>query len=244
MCIILFNIGSLFVNDTLIGDPLMTVPILQDKASSGNDHTSLCYELHGEADKFFSLISDGCTAVNAHYVKADINTTGFELNVVDTIGVRAVGNDGMCRNIRVGLDGCQARVNGIDIVGSYQMGGISVREYNSRVRISVPNCADSSLVMWVFCMAATTRDDVTLEIFRFPMIRFVVARGLNLNEQSHGIIGKSEYISGHVGIAIISKGYNIISIYFNGIITCIYINYEDIYWMIKFNSEVLDIKLK
>ena len=77
------------------------------------------------------------------------------------------------------------------------------------------------------------------------MIRFVVARGLNLNEQSHGIIGKSEYISGHVGIAIISKGYNIISIYFNGIITCIYIyNYEDIYWIIKFNSEVLDIKLK
>ena len=99
----------------------MTVPILQDKASSGNDHTSLCYELHGEADKFFSPISDGCTAVNAHYAKADINTTStdFKLNLVDVIGVRAVGNDGMCRNIRVGLNGCQARVKERNIVGSY-----------------------------------------------------------------------------------------------------------------------------
>ena len=169
----------------------MTVPVLQNRSPQlGDVQTSLCYEVHGEADQFFSLISDRCTAVNAHYTQAAINSTNVDLNVVDAIGVRAVGDDGVCRNIRVGLSDCQATVNGVDISGTYRMGGITVREYNGRVRIAVPNCADNSLVMWVFCVNGATEDPVTWEIFPFRMIRFVVTRGLNLNEQSHGIIGK------------------------------------------------------
>ena len=169
----------------------MTVPIKTDPdVQAGDVITSLCYEVHGAADKFFSLISDGCTAVNAHYAKADIASPNIDLNVVDAIGVRAVGNDSECRNIRVGLSDCQATVNGVDISGTYRMGGITVREYNGRVRIAVPNCADNRLVMWVFCMDGITEDPVTWVNFPFRMIRFVVTRGLNLNEQSHGIIGK------------------------------------------------------
>ena len=172
----------------------MTVPILTDMSpQAGDEITSLCYEVHGEADKFFSLISDNCTAVNAHYAKAPINSTNVDLNVVDAIGVRAVGDDGECRNIRVGLSDCQATVNGVDISGTYRMGGITVREYNGRVRIAVPNCADNRLVMWVFCMDGITEDPVTWENFFFRMIRFVVTRGLNLDEESHGIIGKQGF---------------------------------------------------
>ena len=169
----------------------MTVPILTDMSpQAGDEHTSLCYELHGEADKFFSLISDGCTAVNAHYAKADINSTNVDVNVVDAIGVRAVGNDSVCRNISVGLSDCQATVDGMPISGMYKKAGIAVREYNGRVRIAVPNCADNRLVMWVFCMDGKTEDPVTWVNFYFRMIRFVVTRGLNLDEESHGIIGK------------------------------------------------------
>ena len=169
----------------------MTVPILTDMSPlPGDEIISLCYEVHGEADKFFSLISDGCTAANAHYTKADINSTNVDLNVVDAIGVRAVGDDGMCYNIRVGLSDCQATVNGVDISNTYRMGGITVREYNGRVRIAVPNCADNRLVMWVFCMDGITEDPVTWVNFPFRFIRFVVTRGLNLAEESHGIIGK------------------------------------------------------
>ena len=169
----------------------MTVPLMiRSNVTDDNMLMSLCYEVHGAADKFFSLISDGCTAVNAHYAKAAINNTNRDLNVVDAIGVRAVGDDGVCRNIHVGLSDCQATVDGVGVSGTYRMGGISVREYNGRVRIAVPNCADISLVMWIFCMDGITIDPVTRENIPFHMIRFVVTRGVNLNEQSHGIIGK------------------------------------------------------
>jgi len=179
------------VNDTLTGDPLMTVPVLQNRSPQlGDVQTSLCYEVHGEADQFFSLISDGCTAVNAHYTQAAINSTNVDLNVVDAIGVRAVGDDGECRNIHVGLSDCQATVNGVDISGTYRLGGITVREYNGRVRIAVPNCADNSLVMWVFCQSGTLNNPANGDDMATDMIRFVIARGLSLTEESHGLLGQ------------------------------------------------------
>ena len=109
---------------------------------------------------------------------------------MDAIGVRAVSNNGTCENICVGLQGCQATVNGVDINGMYRRDGISVHEDTNRVRIVVPNCADTDLVMWVFCMNGQTEDPVTWEFFDFNFIRFVVRRGLNLAEESHGLIGK------------------------------------------------------
>ena len=169
----------------------MTVPILtEEEVLPGDVITSLCYEVHGQADYVFNLVSDTCVTVNAHYAKAPIASSNIDLNVVDAIGVRAVSNNGTCENIRVGLQGCQATVNDVDVNGMYRRDGISVREYANRVRIVVPNCADTDLVMWVFCMNGQTEDPVTWEFFDFDFIRFVVRRGLNLAEESHGLIGK------------------------------------------------------
>ena len=173
----------------------MTVPIFTDfltdeDVGPGESLTSLCYEVHGEADGVFNLVSDTCVTVNGHYAKAPINSSNIDLNIVDAIGVRAVSDGGTCENIRVGQQGCQATVNGVDINGMYRRDGISVREYANRVRIVVPNCANIDLVMWVFCMNGQTEDSVTEEIFNFNFIRFVVRRGLNLAEESHGLIGK------------------------------------------------------
>ena len=165
----------------------MTVPILTDEDVAPG--YSLCYEVHGEADYVFNLVSDTCVTVNAHYAKAPINSPNIDLNVVDAIGVRAVSDGGTCENISVGLQGCQATVNGVDINGVYQRDGISVREYANRVRIVVPNCRDTDLVMWVFCMNGKTEDPVTKEFYNFDFVRFVVRRGLNLAEESHGLIG-------------------------------------------------------
>ena len=192
-CFLLIGIPPILVNDTLTGDPLMTVPIhTNPDAQPGDEYTSLCYEVHGEADKVFNLISDECTTVNAHYAKAPIASPNIDLNVVDAIGVVAVTlSEAECVNIRVGLDTCQATVNGADVAGTYQGDGIRVREYSNRVRIVVPNCADTDLVMWAFCRDGRTEDPVTWEYFDFRFIRFVVTRGLNLNEESHGLMGKS-----------------------------------------------------
>ena len=183
------------MNDTLTGDPLLTVPILtgQDNDSS-SDVPSLCYEVHGRANEYFNLISDECTSVNAYYEKVQSNSSNIDLNVVTQIGVRAIGNNGTCTNIEVGLDDCGVSIDGVPIVNrtSVIIDGLRIRwSINGlRVRIAVPNCADTMLVMWVFCSSGQVEDPVTWEYYFVHFIRFVVMRGLNLNEFSHGLIGK------------------------------------------------------
>ena len=179
------------VNDTITGDPLLAVPL-----NVGNDtrmllglnegeHVSLCYELHGEANENFNLVSDVCVSVNAHYARIRSN---LDINVMDGIGIRAVDSTSQCHNIRVDLNGCRAFLDGVEIAMLYRMGGIFVRKYSTRVRIAVPNCDSNDLVMWVFCQTGTFENgNMTLAA---PMIRFVIARGFNLAETSHGILGK------------------------------------------------------
>ena len=107
------------------------------------------------------------------------------------IGVTAVGNSGVCQNISVNLDGnCEALVNG-GPPASGAVDGIQVKRYTStsRVRISVPNCGDTTLVMWVFCKSGHIEDPITLDYYPINFIRYVVMRGLNLHEKSHGLIG-------------------------------------------------------
>ena len=201
MCIYaksIFPTGGVFVNDTLTGDPLMTVPLFDDpNVNPGDPISKLCYEVHGEANAYFNLISDECTSVSAFYQTASTPSPNIDLNVVTQIGVRAVGNSDSCYNIQVNLDGaCSATVNG-DPATNNTFDGITVRQYprSRRVRISVPNCADTMLVMWVFCRDGEVEDPVTWVYFDVTFIRYVVMRGLNLNEQSHGIIGNNGFLT-------------------------------------------------
>ncbi len=177
------------VNDTVIADPLMTIPINSNSPNQEN----LCYELHGAADNHFSLVSDRCTAVNAHYAAVENHTS---VNIIDAITVRAVDSTNECQNIRASLDNCTADIGGVPLAVSslgYSSNGISVRRFRNRIRISVPNCDDTSLVMWVLCTEGPFSDPVTDEEFSQRSIRFVIARGLNLNERSHGLLGKEAY---------------------------------------------------
>lgn len=179
-----------------MGDPLLTVPIRGNFSNIGigvND-LSLCYEIHGKANEYFNFISDECTTVNAHFMQAE--AAAF-LNVIDEIAVVAQSNGG-CKRISVNVNGCSARVNNMELplIGGrrmpYDSDGVSVKAYPGRVRISVPNCADSKLVMWVFCQNQSMEDPFNdgQMLGPIPMIRYVVSRGLNLQEYSHGILGE------------------------------------------------------
>ena len=184
------DVPIVFVNDTVIGDPLFTVPILvPDEQLAALNLTSLtmCYEIHGKSDQWFNLVTDQCTSVNAHY--DDLNE---DLNIIDEIGVRAVDEDGRCVNIGVNIDGCSAEINGVPLDQRYSTGGISVRRYSNRVRISVPNCNDLTLVMWVICQERTLDDPMRPGLsITAEMIKFVVMRGLNSGHRpAHGLIGK------------------------------------------------------
>ena len=183
------------VNDTIIGDPLYTIPLnVPDKSEIMNvgedDPINLCFELHGDDGALLNLVSDSCVSVNARYARVRPEEN---INIVDRIYVRAVDSEGVCHNIEVSLDQCSASVDGVD-VNEYSSAGVSVREFRERVRIVVPNCADIDLVMWVQCVDTTFWSTVSTDenevVFNARNIRFVIARGLDLTERSHGLLGQ------------------------------------------------------
>ena len=192
------------MNDTVIGDPLYTVPILVSDEQLQNlnlDKLSLCYEIHGESRQWFNLVTDMCASVNTRYI-----SLSERLNVMNSIGVRAVDNDGQCVNIGVDVNECAATVNGVSLtsMGRYSAGGVTVRRYRNRVRISVPNCAELTLVMWVICERRTLENpdqpgtDITAD-----MIKFVVMRGLNFgHRRAHGLLGNFHFAPIYIYIYI------------------------------------------
>lgn len=180
------------VNDTVIGDPLLTVPLrITNLADLGlNSTPSLCYEVHGRSNEYFNLISDSCVSVNAHYAAAG------PFNVIDRVAIRAIDNSGTCRDILVDADNaCSAEVDGTSL-DAFSDAGVSVRRFAERVRISIPNCDKQQLVMWVLCENGSLRSynpDSDGTVFQARMVKLVVARGFNLQETSHGIIGNRSH---------------------------------------------------
>eukprot|EP00731_Ephydatia_muelleri_P017034 Em0010g132a len=180
-------LNVIMANDTVVGDPLFSVPIYIPLSHLfGSIQPALCYEVHGQENVYFNLISDGGVSVNARYLKVN-----NYLNVIDQVGIRAVDSRGSVLNIRVDLAGCASYINST-ATSLYQADGILLRKYSDRVRVSVPNCGRNSvqLVMWVVCQNNELTDPVTGSTVTAAMIKFVVARGLNLSPQSHGIIGQ------------------------------------------------------
>ena len=177
----------------------MTVPLyVQDKTSimplGEDDIVHLCFEVHGQPDAYFNLVSDDCVSVNARYIQV---RPGENINIINNIAVRAVDRESMCHDISVDLEQCRASVDGVQIDSMYSSANVSVRKYPRRVRIAVPNCNSATgLVMWVFCQTqqfwstSDTNPDGTEVKFEGDAIRFVIARGLNLHETSHGILGE------------------------------------------------------
>ena len=170
-------------NDTVIGDPLFTVPlqISQELINQNPNLTeaSLCYEIHGKANSYFNLVSDKCTSVNAFYISLANPLAG---NIIGGIGINAIDQDGVCHRIETRLDQCSAFVDGdsLSIGESYDKAGIIVTRRRNRIRIALPNCGNIDLVIWFICQNVQGQ----------MMSRFVIARGVNLQPTAHGIVGK------------------------------------------------------
>ena len=189
MCVFL-TISGAIRNDTVIGDPLFTVPLNFPSTFSpspslitAND-PHLCFEVHGQRDTIFNLISDSCTSVNALFSGMTPPATG---NIISTIGIKAVDYVGNCVEIEISLSSqCMPVINGsngeVIVASRYTSNGVSVRKHQLGVRVAVPNCENTPLVLWVLCDETRGQD----------MIKFVISRGVNLRPTSHGILGTSE----------------------------------------------------
>ena len=146
----------------------------------------MCFEVQGQSDTFFNLISDNCASVNAHYVAAE-DPVG---NVIKAIGVVGTDRANRCHYVSVSVTEngtCEAMVDGEELVNiSADMYGLVVKHRNKLVRIDVPNCGQRSehLVMWVHCQMFL--------LWNGPqtMIKFTINRGLCQRPSAHGLIGK------------------------------------------------------
>ena len=167
-------------NDTIIGDPVYTVPLqISPEMMAANPNTanlSLCYEIHGRANSFFNLVSDRCVSITAEYLQSVNNS---RLNVIGTIGVLAVDNNGDCQRITVDGNGCVASVGATAVTPAapYNNSGIRVRMNRRHYRIAVPNCELQDLVVWAICEDQNS-------------LKFVITRGFNLQPTSHGLVGE------------------------------------------------------
>ena len=155
-----------------------------------NEDEFLCYEVHGEADKYFNLISDTCTSVNALFSELPSDQ---RLNRMSEIGINARDTADQCTQIKISLEGCAGFVDGERITSIHNQNGVSVRPYVNRWRVSVPNCVPAqSLVMWIFCEQEP------------DMLRFSIARGTNLDPTSHGLLGMYTTAADTQGVYYIS----------------------------------------
>jgi len=105
-------------------------------------------------------------------------------NIIGAIGINAIDQDGVCHRIEARLDQCSAFVDGnaLPVGGSYNKAGIIVSRRRNRVRIAIPNCGNIDLVLWYMCQSIQGQ----------LMSRFVIARGVNLQPTSHGLVGMLE----------------------------------------------------
>ena len=187
----IFFLNAGFIsNDTVIGDPLFTVPLYDTQGSTpilekatNSSPPALCFEVHGVSNRVFNLVSDRCTTINALFAPMNIPENG---NIIHLVGVRSIDRTGQCVDITVGLDnGCipQVSTNHSSAVETerYSSEGVSVSTHQgNRARVSVPNCENLQLVMWVVCEMVNGQE----------MIKFVITRGINLRPTSHGLLGK------------------------------------------------------
>ena len=170
------------LNDTVVGDPVFTIPILHPNPGEfpefGGSTVSLCFEFAGSGSDYYNLVSDKCTSVNARYVVVETDTV---FHVIAEIGIKSEGSNFTCHKVHVTLEGCQVLVDGQPLNGTYRREGVVVRAGRHRVRVEVPNCVQGrQLVMWISC---TNQQGV-------DMLHFQVTRGSELAPTSHGLIGE------------------------------------------------------
>lgn len=173
------------VMDIVSDDALFTVPINVQSSEFAPGEVSLCYEVYGEPNKYFNLISAFCLSVNAHFSRPDPTSP---LYIIDEIAVVATNDLGQNVNISVD-DQCTMNIGGVETNG-ITVNGITVDSVEEGVVVihaSNNFCMEQGVLMTLICeksyavFAGNTRMDV---------IRFTVNRGLALNEMAHGLLGE------------------------------------------------------
>jgi len=175
------------LTDTVIihDDPLYEVPVTHTPPGMNTTTTSLCFQVHGESDNYYNLISDDCIQVNVLYEAMKKPRNG---NLIKEIGILAQDTAKNCSEITTRANRCALMINGEAFNNLYDENGIRVIKTSRRnYEVTIPNCK------------ATQADDINFEIECVKVqnqktIHFDVRRGGGLKPGAHGLIGKKEWL--------------------------------------------------
>ena len=164
------------------------------EVSISDQTVSLCYQVHGEEDKFYNLVSDDCVSINAHVTQP---ISGVNSHVIDKIGIRAIGNNATyCYDIGIARENCAVTVNGhpVSLNEKFKAEGIEV--FNDRliarnpnvIRISVPNCGRALVdTINITCTEYQILNSPTPT----EVLELQTMRGVSPIEAAQGLVGKS-----------------------------------------------------
>ena len=180
------------VTDIVSGDPLFTVPIYPARDSPLTSPLSLCYQIHGDRDTYYNLISTNHTSVNALW--SGVTPT---LNLLTELSVQAISLTGQCHRILVELMDCTVSINGENysnndtVLLNSTEGGVFVGRENYRVVvIRVPDGRGNGegLGLEVECLETTVYDrDGAAE--RSMLVLRVTRKLTPSGELAHGLLG-------------------------------------------------------
>ena len=188
--------------DVVVGDPVFYVHLLLSESSELEGPLGLCFQIHGESNNIYNLLTTPCTSVNGLWTA--VTST---LNVITEISVSTVLDHG-CHTVRVELESCTVVIDG-DIIlnqdGNYTlMGGMIVSRIDeSLMEITVDNCKEP-IVLAVECEMRRVYDHESKKYIETDMLKFSVRRPLAGRVRAHGLFGNSIII-------IIATQYNVLS---------------------------------
>lgn len=167
---------SKFSKDVVSDGALLTVRINTQSDSFSSDDLSLCFEILGQNDKYFNLISDSCLSVNAHYSQSDQTP---QINIIDEIAILLTNYIGEKVNISVNKQ-CNVQIGDRSIEQNVNHNGVVVyHQSSSFVSIFSGNqyCGKEGVLMTINCESDDNQG-----------LQFNVFHGRN--GTAHGLLGE------------------------------------------------------
>ena len=179
------------VSDIVVADPLFFVPVHPQHGSPLGHLVGLCYQVHGESDCYYNLLTSNCTSVNARWTAATDT-----LNIITQVAVRVISMESSCHSILIDLEECGVTIDGVgpstDNGTLLDVGDVVVRRMNDWVLVTIPNCMEPRLFLRVDCERRNIFNTETDSYEMIRMIKLNITRTRSATRViAHGLIGKT-----------------------------------------------------
>ena len=162
--------SPVILTDTIIfvGDPLYEVPVTHTPEGMDPTTTSLCYQIHGETEEYYNIISDRCVQVNVLYDA--IGSDSQAGNYIKDVGIVAHNTAGGCNSIEVTGRRCTVTIDGNALNGSYDQDGVTITKTGRKLyEIILPNCKTTQgddLRFRLRCVKVNNKGVVRVDVIR------------------------------------------------------------------------------